>query len=605
MKNKNFKKITAALVLLIMTMVLVVACTDLADEVEAAEEPIIVLSVAPGFHDEAFDLIVSVPSLPNAVIYYTIDGNEPQPGDDRFITRRENDIQVSGRLPESGIIRVEDRTANWRDTMLTSYQTTRFRGRNARSRVRPATAARILQGTAFRFRAFVDGEPVTETVTATYIIAPNAGERFAHTPIVSITAPYDEFIYIYEHASRDDPIVRRRTFTYEYFEYGSNGYDLIFNMPGSTSLGGSQSRDTSQRTLNVHLSRGELDGSITHPILENVPVLYRFRLHNGSQGFMWDFMRDAFSQRASADLNLLWSDSRLVIKFINGEFWGFTHIREHTSNRHFVRTHTGIASRNIAILNMENNHRAEDSDDRTVIMEVTDGPEDIVYAFFEELAEFVTSADMSTDYNRERLFNEFFCQENFMDYLIARTFFAHTDWPFNNIRLFRAIEPDLESENPYNDGRWRFILHDMAFAPNPTRPAYNINRFSRVYSAESIGVEEPCVIAFRHVFLVMNNPTFAEEFRERALYVLDTSFQRDALLALQSEFVAMYEPLLPEMYNRWAVVENVADSIANFHYYREHLTTFLTNRDGHYRRHLDRLIERLEITPQETEVPAG
>ena len=76
----------------------------------------IVLSHAPGIHPEEFMLAVTSDN-PDVKIYYTIDGNEPQPGEDRFITRGENSIQVSGRLPESGAIRVEDRSGNWRDTI--------------------------------------------------------------------------------------------------------------------------------------------------------------------------------------------------------------------------------------------------------------------------------------------------------------------------------------------------------------------------------------------------------------------------------------------------------------------------------------------------------
>jgi len=557
----------------------------------------VVLSVAPGFHDEAFDLIVSVPSIPNVVIYYTIDGNDPQPGDDRFVERRGNSIQVSGRLPENGLIRVEDRTANWRDTILTSHHADRFRGSTARSRIRPASRAEILQGTAFRFQGFVDGEPVTEIITATYIIAPDAGKRFAHLPVVAITAPYDDFVYIYEHTSRYDPIryydpiVRRRVFTYEYFEYGESGYELIFNLPASTSLGGNFTRDSAQRTLNAHFSRGELDGVITHPIFPDVDELERFRLRNGGNGFMIDHMRDPFAQTASSGLNVLYSRHQLAIKFINGEFWGFTQIREHTSNRHFVSTHTGLARRNIAI--MDHDAYVNTEEQRIRIMAVSEGPEDVVRGLYNELMAFVTSHDMSTDYARERLFNEFVCQENFIDYMIANTFFHNSDWPHNNVRIFRAITPDPDSENPYEDGKWRFMLNDMDLAPSPNRGTYNSNRFPFFLSIHSSLEALPAIAEFAHVFLVFNNLAFVEEFRERALYVLDTEFQTDRLLALHDEFVAEHVPLLPEMYNRFAVQGTVEDSIANFERRRAHLATFLANREPYYRQHLDALVDRL------------
>jgi len=46
-----------------------------------------VLSAAPGFHDDEFYLNVSIPSIPRATIYWTIDGNDPEPNEEKFIQR--------------------------------------------------------------------------------------------------------------------------------------------------------------------------------------------------------------------------------------------------------------------------------------------------------------------------------------------------------------------------------------------------------------------------------------------------------------------------------------------------------------------------------------
>ena len=533
-----------------------------------------VLSVSPGFHDEAFDLIVSIPTKPNAVIYYTIDGNEPQPGSDRFITRGANQIQVSGRIPENGQIRVEDRSGYWGHSILTHHHANRFN-----TSTRPGHGAGILQGTAFRFRGFVDGEPVTETFTATYIVAPNAGERFANRPIVAVTAPYEDFIYIYSNAERFDPVTRRRTFNYEYFEYGENGYNRIFSLPGSSQLGGNGTRNFAQRTINVHLSRGELDGVVTHPVFTGLYELYRFRLWNSGNSFHWDHMRDIFAQTASAGLNVPRADHSIAIKFINGEYWGFTTIREHTSNSHFASTRLGIDRDNIALLSRTWNN---------VIMfsEIEEGDEDVVTSLYGEIAQFVRTHDLSTDHAREILFTEFFCQENFMDYLIANTFFNNSDWPNNNMRYFRAINPDPTSDNPYNDGRWRFIFHDMDWAPRPGTE-YTDTRFPSLYRWN------PHYLPFNSVFLVFNNRTFVEQFRERAFYVLDNHFQTDRLLALHLDFVVGYLPLLEEMYHRFPIHGSVQRSLANFNNHSSELATFLENREYHYRKQLDALLERV------------
>jgi len=554
------------------------------------------LSADPGFHGQEFYLNISIPDMPNAVIYYTIDGNDPQPGDARHVLRGGNWIKVSGRVPESGEIWVADRSGFWQNAILAHYSDTWRRHRDTL----PAEGAEILQGTAFRFRGFVDSVPVTEIITATYIIAPDAAERFNGRPVMMVTAPYEDFIYIYSHANQFDNTTRRRIFHYEFFEHGQNGYQRIFEIPGSTSLGGSGSRMYAQRTFNVHVARGALDGEITHPMIPGVYELYRFRLWNAGNAFIWDHMRDSFAQTASAGLNVPTSGSNLAIKFINGEYWGFTTIREHTSNDIFLNTHTGVDRGNVVIIDSNNTSRQDEHGRVVVFKDVQEGPFDVAMALYEELVEFVTSHDMSTDYARERLFNEFFCQDNFMDYLISQTFFHNTDWPHHNVRFFRVIEPNLDSGNPYNDGRWRFILHDMDCAPQPGAPRYMDSLFPELYALHP-WVEASRASRFNYIYLVFNNPTFAKEFVARALYVLDTYFQAELLHELHYEFVSNFRPLLPEMYNRFAIRETVEYSIEGFEFYVEHLNTFLTNRHYYYKQHLAGLLNRLSLEGAEYE----
>ncbi|MCL2522269.1 MAG: CotH kinase family protein [Erysipelotrichales bacterium] len=544
------------------------------------------LSVNPGIHSQPFDLNVQIPSIPEAVIYFTIDGTEPVSGEDRFIEREGNDILVAGEIDASGYIAVIDRSGNWRDSLLTSLS-------ERWGTVVPAEGAETLRGTSFRFRGFVDGEPVTDTFTATYIIDEDFATRFANTPVMSVTAPMDEFIYIYDHADRFDTTTRRRIFNFEYFENGDNGFERKFSLPGSTSLGGSGTRAYPQRTLNVHLARGELNGAITHPIFEGNNDVRRFRLWNGGNSFWWNHMRDPFAQKASSELNVPYAESNLVIKFVNGEFWGFSTMREHTNNNDFAETRLDMERGNVAILSASLRFLSPNPYHFEYYFDVDEGNETIALTLFSELVTFVSNNDLSLDENRRILFEKYFCEDNFIDYLIANTFFNNIDWPHNNIRLFRAINPDESSDNPNNDGRWRFILHDMDYTvslqnrPNDTR---FWNLLNKVRYADD----------FNYIFYVFNNRAFVEKFRERALYVLETDFDLVRLLNLHESFLDRYVPLLEEMYNRFPTHGSVAASIANFNRHKNHVIYFLTHRHEHYINQLNNLIERLGPTQLET-----
>ena len=551
------------------------------DELEAIgfHEGDFLLSMAPGIYEEPFRLYVSIPSFPDAVIYYTIDGNIPNPGEDRAIQRGEKNIQVSGRVSTDGGLDVVDRSGPWRESILT------YHSEQWHQRIIPAEEAEILQGTAFRFQGFVDGEAVTEVISATYIIVPDASARFGNRPIVAITAPYEDFFYIYYHATPREEITRRRIFNYEFFSYEGE-YVRQFSILGSSQLGGTGTRRNAQRTINVHLARGDLEGVVTYPIFPGLYQLYRFRLWNAGNAFHWDHMRDPFAQTASANLQVPFADNNVAIKFVNGEYWGFTTFREHTSNAHFVFTRLGIDFDNIAIVDRSWEPGA---DGTRFFDEVEEGDEDIVWELYDELVDFATTHNLAEDYARERLFTEFFCQDNFIDYLIANTFFNNADWPQNNVRFFRAIVPDLDSDNPYNDGRWRFIFHDMDMAPHPGERRYDESRFGFLY------YRLYRMPVFNEVFKVFNNPIFVKQFVERALYLLEQDYHPERLLALHKEFTMRYLPLLPEMYKRFPIHGTVENSLENFQDRNLHLRTFLLNRDSYYREILAGLLMRLGL----------
>ena len=200
---------------------------------------------------------------------------------------------------------------------------------------------------------------------------------------------------------------------------------------------------------------------------------------------------------------------------------------------------------------------------------------------------------MATDEARERLFDEFFDQENFMDYLIANTFFHNSDWPHNNVRMFRVINPNPSLNNSYNDGRWRFILHDMDQAPGRGESRLSDSNFSTLYESQC-GVAEVVNYCYLQIF---NNPTFVREFVDRAHYVLEHYFYPERLLTLHDEFLEDYRALLIDMYERFNIHGSVAESLENFEYWIQHLERFLSTREYFYLQQLDYLLERVGLQP--------
>jgi len=503
------------------------------------------------------------------------------------------------------IIRVEDRTAHKADTHLTQYYTTWAR----KAHQGPAADANILMGNAFRFRAFYNGVAVSPVSVATFIVTPNATERFSNTPVISINANYSDFFDIYYLVDRwnvPPNDVRRRDFNFEYFTVGDGtNYQRRFNARGSTSIGGSWTRDNAQRTLNVHMQRGTLNYSVTYPIFENLNEFYRFRLWNGGNNFIgprnWfmgsDSFRDAFSQKAASGLSVPYSDSSLAIKFVNGEFWGFTQFREHTSNASFVHQRTGINRNNVALID----RTAIESSPTVYIDEVADGNETVVTNLYNQLVNFITSnfyaGSVPSDALVAELFDHFFCQTNFMDYIIANTFLNNSDWPQNNVRFFRAITP-VNNGNPNNDGRWRFILHDMDQSANGVLGGDGYwrandasgNRFGALLNPNIAGypIGSGGGPAFNWIFRIFANQNFVNDFTLRAEYALQNHFTASQLITLYNNFYNRFLPLLDDMYERFAIdsrqdtSEAIATTRASFDRSTQNVRFFLNNRQNIY-----------------------
>ena len=593
---------------------------DTSCECDKCEPPIsyqpytgIVLSHAPGFFDNAFNLEVSVPAFPNATIYFTLDGSEPDPlNTNRLHLRPHGNLIASGYLNAGERLRVEDRTRLWRGTQLTSYSETWTRRHN----MRPAHDAPILMGSSFRFRAFYDGDAVTDTKVATYIVTSNATERFANTPVVAINAYYNDFLFVYRNADRWSTGTYRGIFNFEYFTIDDYGdYARRFSLEGSTQLGGSWTRISGQRTLNVHMQRGTLNNTIHYPIFEDVDSFSRFRLWNGGNNFLGggyymggDHFRDAFVQKASRDLNVLYGDSSLAIKFVNGEFWGFTQFREHTSNEQFVSAHTGLMLNNVSMMDRGLQNPAHNPYNRNWHAdEVQAGGNNTSNRLYNELVAFITAdgnfplSDAPSDETIAEMFNTWFCKDNFIDYFLSNTFFNNTDWPHNNVRFFRAINPTNDG-NPYGDGRWRFILHDMDHSANGTQGIHGTNntggnRFNNLLNPNLVPNHQGGP-EFNRVLRVFANLGFVESFIARAEYALDIYLTPERMGTLHDEYVARFRPLLVDMYTRWAPNVSIATSINNsttrFNNATRNVRHFVTNRQPVYLGQLAGLLDNAQ-----------
>lgn len=167
------------------------------------------------------------------------------------------------------------------------------------------------------------------------------------------------------------------------------------------------------------------------------------------------FMRDGIAHIIAdkAAPGILNMNYRPVVVFLNGEYYGILNMREH-ENDNTIRNIYGIEDKeNICVIESElDASRGDRYDGSWFYYKVDDGPASEL-AEFETLLREIKEGKYTYEEAAARIDTE-----NFMQYCAVNLFLCNTDWPHNNIKVWRYCgTPD----GGYKDGKWRFAFKDM------------------------------------------------------------------------------------------------------------------------------------------------
>jgi len=190
-----------------------------------------------------------------------------------------------------------------------------------------------------------------------------------------------------------------------------------------------------------------------------------------------------------------------AVVYLNGEYWGIHNIREKI-NEHYVAANGGVQPDEIDLLYngsglnyfAASNGSAED---------------------YDSLIDYVRRNLLFFPAQYERV-NQMMDMNNYIDYMAAQIYYANTDWPGNNTKLWKSQKPD---------GKWRWILYDtdfgfglsyggqawhntLTFALEPNGPAWPNPSWS--------------TLLFRQLF---DSPSFRDSFTNRMADLMNTSFK--------------------------------------------------------------------------------
>lgn len=324
-----------------------------------------------------------------------------------------------------------------------------------------------------------DGNILGNIITNTYIKADP--DRFT-TDIICITADKNDL-----YGSKG--IINNSTMSgsdwerpahIEYYEVDGNN---IINTDAGLRIFGGSSRILEQKSFRIIARKSnyfdnikyEGKGSFRYKLFENrdVDKFDKFILRNGGNDSLQSTAADSLYMTLLRDSvanlfiskvsdNVDYQDSKFVTVYLNGEYYGILDMKEYIDDK-YVENLYGYEKDKIVIIKSELDtsrscsYHSNGGQCRFCDVWFYYDVEEDNEADVNELIDMCQTAINADESNYEEVYNNitgnYIDINNFIEYTAINLFICNTDWPHNNIRIWR-----------YDGGKFHFAARDMDFA---------------------------------------------------------------------------------------------------------------------------------------------
>ncbi len=528
-----------------------------------------------GFYDEEFELTLKAES---GEIYYTLDGTDPAFSSTAILY--EKPVRIYDNTSDRNTVSLES------NITLSYYAPPRYsvdKGIIIRAAVKDA-----------------DGG-FGDTVTKSFFVQKNKDYYKGMKVISLVTNPYnlfdpDEGIYVignsyinWKNSSDFDPALEdwneknptnynqsgsdwERPATIQIFESGK----LVHEQDLGIRLSGHASRSHAQKSIRLYAREEYGDKKIRYAFFDDlndingkaIEKFDKITLRNAGNDTAGAFFRDELVHNMCKDLDISVQAEEPCILFIDGEFWGMYHIREREEDNYFA-AHFDVDKKNITYIKCDE----------------TEGSEDVKKEY-DEFYDWAMSADLSNEENYARV-KETIDIQSFMDYFAVETYINNFDWlnvgrnP-NNIGMWRVNEP--VEDNPYGDGRWRFVLYDTEYSAalyNQDGTDVSFDSFQNISREKNRA--NPGALFFR----LLNNADFKEAFYINYIRVMDNNFSEDKVMEWIDSYTKKCFEAIADTYERFLSMD---DASAYLEYHIGTVRDFYKARPAYAKQYLENLI---------------
>ena len=530
-------------------------------------------SVASGIYSAPFSLSITYPD-PEATIFYTLDGSEPNPenlGGTTYSYKNsyaEFPENTSGELFYNTFttltydhpIEISDRSTL--PNKIASISTT-FHNDPYYIPQNP-----IAKSTVVRALVYKNGALSSKPTTKNYFFSETGSSAFT-IPVASISID-ENALFDYEKGinvsgkkfddwraanPEGDAMISDNNYLASgdaaevkgNFSYYINGVEKISQDLGFRTHGGF-TRIYPNKSLRMYARSEYGKSSLDFAFFNDRPFdSYKtIILRNSGNDVTLTYFRDAFIQRMNAHLHVETQAYQPTITFLNGEYWGLLNLRERYDKHYFKRIYN-IETDALDFLEY-NGYIVQEGD----------------YEHYSALLNYLETNDLSDETNYNYVTTQL-DPENFADFYIANIYARNTDWPHNNVEFWRKKTTAYEPDAPYGqDGRWRWVLKDMdygfGYAGGTESYEHNTLAFASSTGGDINTNPEWSTFVFRKL---LENNTFKTNFINRFADLMNTTYLPERANGIIAEMKAGIEAEIPQHGQRWQSFTTFSDWLNN------------------------------------------
>ncbi|TVR18490.1 MAG: T9SS C-terminal target domain-containing protein [Balneolaceae bacterium] len=509
-------------------------------------------SHAPGFYSEAFQLTITHDD-PNAIIIYTLDGSEPDIQNLNGVTYSYLNSYRNGPLLqgtyrsevfESPIV-VENR--NNKPNRISAITTTAD-SNPGYVPVDPVKKAVVIKAKAYT-------QKTASTVSkATYFIS-DSGEFDYSLPIISLSLDEDKLYDYHEgiYVPGVDNVTSTGALTCDWGNYNRRGRetekkihmqyfenrDLMIDQGLGMRIHGNCSRMLPFKSMRLY-ARNVYDSNniLNYPFFEKNPAGALFPDRNEFKRILLrapNFSDMVFSRLYQSVYEGIGGRIQPAIKFLNGEYWGISFIRDRLDHDHFANYYD-LTPDNVIQINIRYRHEIENipRNFRERVFHVSNGVSSDLDLFY-EMRGFIINNDMSVSENYSTVM-DILDVNSYIDHLILKIF-AGDDHYAPEFVFWKARERENDH---YGDGRWRVTIKDF----DSTLKTDNfLSGLATGTHPRPFGSE-----IFQHL---LQNKHFEYAFLNRLADLLNTHFLPDRFQKIIENSFLEVSPYWDELTDRW------------------------------------------------------